>query len=376
VKTNGDTIQVRLMVRRIVDPEPIRSLYLVTFEPATAAAAALVPAALSPRRRRRTRLAELEQELAYTQAHLQSTVEELEAANEELRASNEEAQSTNEELQSANEELESSREELQSLNEELHTVNAELYDKVEALSQANDEIQNLLNSVNVATLFLDADLRIKRFTTPMTQVVKLIDSDIGRPLSDLASTLNYERLLEDVTEVLHTLVFKEIDVQTKEGMWYLLRIMPYRTIENSIDGLVLTFVDISKLKASEQIAADLRYANNIVQTVREPLLVLDVELRVVSANQAFYRTFHLQVEQVEQRRLYELNQGQWNIPALRQLLQSVSSEDASFVDFEVSHEFADVGYKRLLLNARRLQTHAEQPGLILLAMEDVTNATA
>jgi two-component system CheB/CheR fusion protein len=374
VKTNGDTINVKLTVKKILDPEPIRGLLLVIFEPEAAeeppSAQRLASASRS---RQRSRAAELEQELAYTQAHLQHTVEELETANEELRATNEEVQSTNEELQSSNEELETSREEMQSLNEELQTVNAELQNKVEELSQSNNDMQNLLNSTNVATIFLDSALCIKRFTRQITRVVKLIDSDVGRPLSDLANNLNYANLLADATEVLQTLVFKEVEVHTTEGTWFLMRLMPYRTTENMIDGLVITFVDISKLKATEQLVNEQRYASYIVQVVREPLLVLDTELRVISANQRFYTVFQLRSRQVENQLLYELGDGQWNIPALHQLFETTLPTNPVCTDFEVDHTFPGIGRKVLLLNARYLEGEANQPGRILVAIEDVTD---
>src|SRR5205814_1542706 len=160
---------------------------------------------------------ELEQELRNSQGELQATVEELEASNEELKSSNEELQSTNEELQSTNEELETSKEELQSLNEELSTVNSELQGKLEELSNVNDDLQNLLNGTEVATIFLDNELRIKRFTSEAKRVSNLINIDVGRPLSDIVSKLTSDRLLEDAQDVLQTLVVKERNVQTSDG---------------------------------------------------------------------------------------------------------------------------------------------------------------
>jgi two-component system CheB/CheR fusion protein len=373
VKANGDTINVKLTVKKILDPEPMRGLLLVVFE--TEAAEESLPAqrpASASRSRQRSRAAGLEQELAYTQAHLQRTVEELETANEELRATNEEVQSTNEELQSSNEELETSREEMQSLNEELQTVNAELQSKVEEFSQANNDMQNLLNSTNVATIFLDSALCIKRFTRQVTRVVKLIDSDVGRPLSDLANNLNYANLLADAKEVLQTLVFKEAEVCTTEGTWFLMRLMPYRTTENMIDGLVITFVDISKLKATERLVSEQHYASYIMQVLREPLLVLDTELRVIAATQRFYNMFQLRPGQVENQLLYELDHGQWNIPALRQLFETTLPKNSVCNDFEVDHTFPGVGRKVMLLNARYLEGKANQSGRILVAIEDVT----
>jgi two-component system CheB/CheR fusion protein len=204
VKSNGGVRKVKLTVQRMRDPEAIRGLILVTFElqDHTDPERPSTPQSTAERGREGSQMMVLEADLAYTQASLQKTVQELEAANEELQSTNEEVQSTNEELQSSNEELETSREEMQSLNEELQTVNAELQNKVEDLSQANNDMQNLLNSTNVATIFLDNQLCIKWFTKQMIRVIKLIDTDVGRPLSDLAYNLNYSFLIADATEVL------------------------------------------------------------------------------------------------------------------------------------------------------------------------------
>ena len=191
-------------------------------EPAPGAAAAIAPRRKSPP----GRVPELERELQYTKETLQSTVEELQTSNEELKSTNEELQSTNEELQSANEELETSKEEMQSLNEELQTVNAQLQGKVDDLAQANDDMQNLLNSTDIATIFLDQKLHIKRFTAEATKLVKLIPSDVGRPIGDLASNLHYDELVADAAEVLRKLGAKEKEVRTRDGEWRQVRILP------------------------------------------------------------------------------------------------------------------------------------------------------
>jgi len=209
VKSNGGYTSINLTVSRIQEPETIRGLLLVTFTPA--------PARRKTKELKSThddtsRIAELERELLYSHESLQSTVEELETSNEELKSTNEELQSTNEELQSTNEELETSKEELQSLNEELTTVNAELQSKVDDLSQATDDMQNLLNSTDIATIFLDNDLTIKRFTSQATGLIKLRSTDVGRPIAELASNIEYESLLADCGQVLATLTPRETEV--------------------------------------------------------------------------------------------------------------------------------------------------------------------
>jgi two-component system CheB/CheR fusion protein len=176
----------------------------------------------------------------------------MQTSQEELRSTNEELQSTNEELQSTNEELTTSKEEMQSLNEELQTVNAELQAKVDDYSRVNNDMKNLLNSTEIATLFLDKELNIRRFTLTATKIFKLIKSDIGRPFTDQASDLNYPGLADDALEVLRTLVFIQKEIPARDGRWFLVRIMPYRTYDDRIDGLVITFINISDHKRLEE----------------------------------------------------------------------------------------------------------------------------
>jgi two-component system, chemotaxis family, CheB/CheR fusion protein len=367
VKTNGDFSSVRLTVVKLVEPEAIRDLILVMFQikPEVKPVAGKKAAKSSPKAPPDAVLA-LERELQYTKETLQSTVEELETSNEELK-------STNEELQSVNEELETSKEEMQSLNEELQTVNAQLEAKVEDLGEANDDMQNLLNSMEIATIFLDPDCKIKRFTVEATKLVNLISTDVGRPLADLASNLDYAELQSDAAEVLRKLVPRRREVRTESGDWREVRISPYRTTENVIDGLVLTFVDINSVKQAEEAAQLSRvYAESIVATVREPLLVLDGDLRVISANEAFHRTFALPRGKVEGQLIYSLNKGQWDIPHLRKLLENILPKNTVFNDFKVAHSFPGLGAKVLLLNARRLVRESGMPGMILLAIEEMT----
>ena len=197
-------------------------------------------------------IAALKQELRAKEEYLQTTNEELETSNEELKSSNEEMQSVNEELQSTNEELETSKEELQSVNEELATVNAELQTKVVDLSRANNDMNNLLAGTGIGTIFVDHQLRILRFTPTVTQVINLILTDVGRPVGHIVSNLTgYDSLVADVQAVLDTLVPKEVEVQTRAGDWFQLHIRPYRTLENVIEGAVITFTEINLLKKAE-----------------------------------------------------------------------------------------------------------------------------
>jgi PAS domain-containing protein len=205
-----------------------------------------------PTPRPQPRLAELEQELLQVRAEARATREEMQTSQEELRSANEELQSTNEELQSTNEELTTSKEEMQSLNEELQTVNAELQAKVDELSRASNDMKNLLDSTDIATLFLDNELNVRRFTPQATKIIKLIPGDVGRPITDLASDLNYPELADDAREVLRTLGPAEKPIAARDGRWFTVRIMPYRTLDDRIDGVVITFADITVAKTLER----------------------------------------------------------------------------------------------------------------------------
>ena len=241
----GQSLGVDLSAEALSQPESLRGMVFVTFSS--------VPLLPEVRRGRspNPKVLELEQQLVQARNEIQAVREEMQTSREELKSANEELQSTNEELQSTNEELTTSKEEMQSLNEELYTVNAELQSKVDDLSLVNSDMKNLLNSTDIATIFLDSDLRIRRFTAPATQIYKLIQTDLRRPLSDIVNDLAYPSLEEDALEVIRSLVFCERQVETKTGRWYNVRIMPYRTIENVIDGVVVTFINITESKLLE-----------------------------------------------------------------------------------------------------------------------------
>lgn len=198
----------------------------------------------------------LERELEQVKAHLRDTVEQYEASTEELKASNEELQAMNEELRSATEELETSREELQSINEELTTVNQEMKNKVDELAHANSDLQNLMSATAIATLFLDRDMRIMRFTASAAPIFNLIPGDIGRPLSHLQHRIDYPEMADDAVRVLERLVPLERQVHGMGGTCYLARMLPYRTVEDRIAGVVLTFVDVTERQHVQQALAE------------------------------------------------------------------------------------------------------------------------
>ncbi len=312
----------------------------------------------------------LRYELASTKETLQMIVEEHESANEELRAANEEIQSSNEELQSTNEELETAKEELQSTNEELTTVNDELENRNIQLSQAMNDLHNLLNSVNVPVVMLDPDLRIRSFTPVAQRVLQLIPADTGRPIGELRLGLRVANLEAQIMDVIENLSTKEEDVQGADGCWYSMRIRPVRTADQRIVGAVLTLLDVTAHRVALRDAQVL--AEQIVATIREPLVILDADLRVVSANPAFYKTFQVTTADTENRMLYGLGSRQWDIPGLRTLLEEIIPRHSRFEDFPVEHVFPGIGRKRMLLNARQIARAGGEPHLILLAIEEVT----
>ncbi|MEI7429797.1 MAG: CheR family methyltransferase [Betaproteobacteria bacterium] len=450
------------------------------------------------------RYEQLERELAYARDNLENTIEEQQTTNEELKSSNEEAQSFNEELQSSNEELETSKEELQSLNEELIVINTELNAKVLQLTSIQSDLNSLLNNISTGILFLDPELTIRRYSREILAAYPLIPSDVGRSLRDIKSNLEEDDLLLKLTTVLATRTPYEGEVRTSDGHWYLACITPYLTEDNVIDGVVLTFtnvtdfklasetikhqeallktaqkiahlgswelnlitklaswssemfdifgvplsdnsvpfqeflkiiapedqqrvantlkaavdtgapydaeyriilpngsikyvrarafpvfdaqqrvthmagatLDITESRKAEQLKLDivkmaLEVSEGVINTVGEPLIVLDSQLQVVSANRSFYRTFQTSAEQTVGQKLHELGNGQWDIPALRQLIEKILPDDQALDGFVVEHEFPVIGRCRMVLNARRLITTLGNSELLLLAMVEM-----
>lgn len=309
------------------------------------------------------RIAKLQSELALTRESLQTIIEEQEANNEELKSSNEEVQSSNEELQSTNEELETAKEELQSTNEELNTLNDELQTRNSELGQLNDDLTNLLSSINVAILMLGEDLTIRRYTPMAERLFNLIPSDLGRRLSDLNRSILIPDLDKTINTVIANLTPVERDIQDPRGHWYSLRIRPYRTRENKIEGVVILLVDIDELKHALDI---------VLATAKEPLVTLGADLKVRAANDAFYGAFHMIAEETEGRFLYEAGQGQWNTQELRKLLEEVLPKSKEIRDFPLEATFRDIGKRKLLINARRFYDEGWGHQTILMAVEDVT----
>ncbi|WP_121969068.1 CheR family methyltransferase [Leptolyngbya sp. BC1307] len=317
-------------------------------------------------------LAAARQELLDTQAYLQATIEEHDATNQQLTTANEEILSSNEELQSTNEELQTAKEEIQAANEELTTTNEELQSRNADARSTNDDLLNLLNNVNIPIVMLSDDLRIRRFTPTAQRLFNLIPTDVGRPVSDIRIDIDIDNLESLISEVIGTLDTQDLEVQDNEGHWYRLRIRPYRTADNQIDGAVIALVDIDAMKRTlQQLEMSRLYAERIVETVRSPLVVLTADLQVKTANYAFYETFQVSLSETEGRELFELGNGQWDIPVLRAVLETLLADSLQVQDFEIDHEFDQIGRKIMLLNAREIeQPPAER--LILLSIEDIT----
>jgi two-component system CheB/CheR fusion protein len=248
VGTNGGIQFVDVVVQLLDEPPALRGMVIIVFKDVAGVCEIAKPGVGVKVPIRSVRVRDLEQEVRQLREERQNAQHEMQASAEEAKSAQEEMQSTNEELQSTNEELTTSKEEMQSMNEELQTVNAELMGKVDALAQAHNDMKNLLDSTEIITVFLDNEQRIRRFTPGATTVFQLLPADVGRPLTDITTKLAYPALPEDVTEVLRTLVFRETQISSRDGRWFRVRIMPYRTLDNVINGVVITFADITQLK--------------------------------------------------------------------------------------------------------------------------------
>jgi two-component system CheB/CheR fusion protein len=311
-------------------------------------------------------LSRLRQENYEFKEYVQSLRLELENTSGELKAAREEMQSSNEELQTMNEELETSKEELQSTNEELVTTNEELKNKNADLVQINDDLGNVLSGIELPLVILDTHLRIRRFTASAKNILNVVGSDIGRSISEIKLKVSMPDLERKVSEVIETVRTRILEIGDPQKGWYTLVIKPYKTAEAKIEGVLLVFYDMTRMKEN------LIYSENIVATLRESVAVLDPDLKIVSANRSFYETFKTKPEETVGHRLYQLGQQQWNIPKLRELLEKIISQNFSVENYEVTLAFPGVGEKTLLLNAKRISPANTRAALILLAIEDIT----
>jgi len=378
----GETREVTLEVVPIAGLSPGERYYLVMFERESKSSAEGVTAfRLEPASESTAHVPEsaadrverLERELADARDYLRSEREDHETAIEELRAANEEIGSANEELQSTNEQLGTAKEELQSTNEELITVNDELKARNDELGVSTNDLNNVLSATSLPILMVDRTVRLRRFTPTAQRWLQLIPTDTGRLLSEVQDRLPVPELAGLVASVIDTLATETREVQDAQGCWWLLTIHPYRTSEHRIEGAVLVFVDIDLLHRNLQETREARdFADAIVNTVREPLLVLTSDLRVKRANPSFFHAFQVSKEETDGRFLHELGNGQWDMAPLRQALSELLARGPEFTDLEVEQSFPRIGMRTIWLNGCRLAGKDQNDNSILLALEDVT----
>ena len=374
VKTNGGFREIALEVIPIRTPGSSERFYVVVFlDPPPGSN-------LPPRGKGReqkplrkesasAREKELNYEVAQLREQLQSLIEERDTTAEEYKSANEEVLSANEELQSTNEELETAKEELQSSNEELTTLNEELHNRNAELSATNNDLVNLLANVNVPVVMVGYDLRIRRFTPPAQKLLNLLPGDVGRRIGEIRPNVDVDDLEKMVRETVDSAIAQEREALENNGIWYSMRVRPYKTWENKIEGAVISFQDIDALKRT--VEETRHYADALIENAREPILVLSGDFRVTAANRAFYRGFQVSGEETEDRLIFELGNGQWDIPKLRQLLSETLTTNSRIDDFEVQHDFPHLGRRVMMLNARRVEPQTKRQS-ILLSIEDIT----
>ncbi|RZK62273.1 MAG: hypothetical protein EOO59_02980 [Hymenobacter sp.] len=374
VRTDAGQQLLRLSVQHLAGAEALAGLLLVVFEDQpTPRRLRVAKNAPSPDGAHREAVVDaLNKELQYTKHRLQTTVEEMDSSLEELKSTNEELQSANEELQSTNEEAMTNKEEMQSLNEELMTLNMQYLAKTEELSQTANDMKNLLDATEIAILFLDNDLTIKRFTQPVGRIINLVPGDVGRPLAHFTSSLRYEHLLRDVQQVLDRLTTLELNIQATSGEWYSLRILPYRSLDNYINGAVLTFTDITALKVLEtRLQAHTRFTDSLQAGGREPQLILSDNLLIVSANQAFADAFGQPLATLPGRALASLGGAAWQQPALHQQLRQLLDQANPHAEFEgliLEADFPGLGRRRAMLYGRRVLLQGQPTTQLMLGV--------
>lgn len=315
---------------------------------------------------------EMEKELLYTKQQLNTTIEQMETSLEELKSTNEELQSTNEELQSTNEESLTTKEEMQSLNEELMTINMQYQSKAEELIQLNNDMKNMLDSTDVGTIFLDINLVILRFTPQVKKLLNVINTDIGRSITDIAFNFDYPELETDIREVIELLAIKETEIRTKKGEWYGLRVMPYRTLDNFINGAVLTFTKITTLKLMEHKFKALQdYTKTVVELVPLPALLLNGELRVVKVNEAYLQFFKVEEQQLQGITLAVLAHEFWKTSKLDKLIRHQLEETS----ITIIHKFPDIGNKEVTITVKpSVNPETLETLMVLIVIEEKASA--
>ncbi len=315
-------------------------------------------------------IAALREDLGSTKLYLQSLIEDREGTNQELVSANEEVQSSNEELQSINEELETAKEELQSQTEELQTVNEELRRRNDELGHTTSDLVNLLNNITMPVLILGADLHIRQVTPFAERMLGIRSTDVGRHVRDMRLNLRVGDLEPLLAEVIETLATKEIEVEDREGRWFLLRVKPYRTVDNRIDGVVLVLIDIDQIRRTQQELKEAHeFARSVIENAQVPLVVLDSELRIRTANRAFLALSKQPIEKVEGHHFHEAAGEEWNLSRILPTITQLLEHPSEMGGFAIEHEY-DQGRRTLLINAQAIRPEGK-PGVVL-AMEDIT----
>jgi len=366
VKLSSNYQSINIRVIPIAEPEAMRGLLMVVFE-------AIIESPEKSKRpakkgdvqsRQDSIVTFLEKELKYTKEHLNKVLDDMETSQAQLI-------SLNEQLQSSNEVLTVSQ-------EELINVNAELQNRLESISRSNDDITNFFNCTGLATIFLDNNANIRRFSSSVAKLFNLIQADVGRPLADIVSNLKYDKLARDLKEVCDTLIPMEIEIQSNEGEWYMMKIVPYKTEDNVIDGTVLTFHNISACKELEKYVEEkqdiwsnaVRHADLVIEAMREPLLVLNKSLTIVTANNAFCQAVNFRREDVLGKKLYELCDNKWDIREVMKHMKELLMSDREFYNLEIECDFPVNGRKIKQINANMLSVNGNTSKFILLVMKD------
>ncbi len=372
IASNGGTRTIDLEVIPLKGQSAGERLYIIAFQDATRLVTGTGKKRLekqAEKGRVSREMARAQQEVEHLREQLHTLIDEHETTLEEFKSANAELLSANEELQSTNEELETTKEELQSSNEELSTLNEELQNSNAELTQSNNDQLNLMTNVNLPVVMVGNDLRIRRFTPPAEKLLNLLEGDVGRRLGDIRSNLEPDDLEQIARTTIDKTIFQEKEVRLKDGPWYMLRVRPYKTWEDKIEGAVLSFQDIDSLKRT--LDQTRSFAEALIENARESILVLDEGLHVTMANPVFYRAFQVSPEETKGRLIYDLGNRQWDIPDLRDLFREITTRNTRIDGFEMRHKFQHLGLRHMILNARRIEPSGGTQ-MILLSIEDVT----
>jgi len=375
IKANGDIRHVTIEVDPLLDKDNNCNYLLISFqEDNENSKSDQIDKIKAPLTKQNDEIKKLQQELSSTREYLHSVIEQQEVTNEELTSANEEIQASNEELQSTNEELETAKEELQSSNEELSTVNDEMNNRNEELEILNNDLFNLIEGLSIPIIMVDEALCVRRFSHKAEELLNLINSDRGRSIAHIKSAIDVPDLEKNILKVIDSVQSQEFEVQNNEGVWYKISIHPYKTLDNKISGAVIAFFNVHDMKNSLIIAENAQhYAEAIIATIRYPMLVLDNNLRVVSASENFYSVFQVNEKDTIGNLLYHLGNGQWGIPKLRQKLEETVTKNINFHDYEIDHDFESIGHKKMLISGRPVVYGLDNEVMILMQIENLSD---